>query len=237
MMYDSLLSTHHQKQPSQISLASSMTGLRSAPSVAKTEDEEPPSWGDMDPELVKELKNDPAKLQVFMATRRPRKEARLDPNLGQFSMSTDVPPPPEASGSVQAPDITKESMKEAFEEYHSTFVTPAIAQLHDHVVGTLTPQIKSLETKNTLLRTSLASVEAEMHKRAVLIHQVPPFCTKKVIDDNLYYLLNMAQLDRTDVQSVSNHLLTSSTSFIRIVFLAEAMAKQFFTSFRHEALL
>ena len=145
-------------------------------------------------------------------------------------MSPDVPPPPEASGSVQAPDLTKESMKEAFEEYHSTLVTPAIAQLHDRVVGTLTPQLKSLETKNTLLRTSLASVEAEMHKRTVLIHQVPPFCTKKVIDDNLYYLLNMAQLDRTDVQSVTNHLLTSSTSFIRIVFLAEAMAKQFFTS-------
>ena len=52
--------------------------------------------------------------------------------------------------------------------------------------------------------TSLASVEAEMHKRTVLVHQVPPFCTKKVIDDNLYYLLNMAQLDRTDVQSVTN---------------------------------
>ena len=158
--------------------------------------------------------------------------ARLDPNLGQFSMSTDVPPPPEASGSVQAPDVTTESMKEAFEEYHSTFVKPAIAQLHDHVVGTLTLQLKSLETKNTLLRTSLVSVEAEMHKRTALTHQVPPFCTKTVIDDNLYYLLNMAQLDRTDVQSVTNHLLTSSTSFIRIVFLAEAMAKQFFTSFR-----
>ena len=43
-------------------------------------------------------------------------------------MSTDVPPPPEAS----APDITKGSMKEAFEEYHSTFVTPAICGWYPH---------------------------------------------------------------------------------------------------------
>ena len=59
-----------------------------------------------------------------------------------------------------------------------------------------------------------------------------PFCGKKAIDDNMYYLLKMAELTHTDVQSVSNHLLTSTTSFIRIVFLTEAMAKQFFQNFR-----
>ena len=87
-MYEGLLQSHQQKVQSQISISSNITGLRSV----KSDDNEPPSWGDMDPELVQRLQADPEAMKVFMATRRPRKEARLDPSLGQFSMTTtDVP--------------------------------------------------------------------------------------------------------------------------------------------------
>ena len=213
---------------SQVSISSNITGLRSV----KSDDEEPPSWGDMDPELVQRLQADPEAMKVFMATRRPRKETRLDPSLGQFSMTTDVPLPPAPSSSTQTPEIGKETIKEAFQEYHSTVVGPALAEIHSHVANNIAPQIRTLETNNTLLKASLSSVKFELHKRTLLKHGVPPFCGKKAIDDNMWYLLKVAELAHVDIQSVSNHLLTSTTSFIRIVFLTEAMAKQFFQNFR-----
>ena len=104
-----LLTSHQQKVQSQISISSNITGLRSV----KSDDDEPPSWGDMDPELVQRLQADPEAMKVFMATRRPRKEARLDPSLGQFSMTTDVPLPQAPSSSTQPPEIGKETIKEA----------------------------------------------------------------------------------------------------------------------------
>ena len=214
-MYDGLLQSHQHKVQSQISISSNITDLRSV----KSDDEEPLSWGDMDPELVQRLQADPGAMKVFMATRRPRKEARLDPSLGQFSMTTDVPLPQAPSSSTQPPEIGKETIKEAFQEYHSTVVGPALAEIHSHVANNIAPQIRTLETNNTLLKASLSSVESEMHKRTILIHGVPPFCGKKAIDDNMWYLLQVAELTHVDVQSVSNHLLTSTTSFIRIVFL------------------
>ena len=109
---------------------------------------------------------------------------------------------------------------------------PALAEIHSHVANNIAPQIRTLETNNTLLKASLGSVESELHKRTVLIHGVPPFCGKKAIDDNMWYLLKAADLTHVDMQSVSNHLLTSTTSFIRVVFVTEAIAKQFFQNFR-----
>ena len=95
-MYDGLLQSHQQKVQSQISISSKITGLRSV----KSDDEEPPSWGDMDPELVQRLQADSEAMKVFMATRRPNKEARLDPSPGQFFMTTDVPLPQALSSSA-----------------------------------------------------------------------------------------------------------------------------------------
>ena len=157
-------------------------------------------------------------------------------------MTTDVPLPSAPSSSTQAPEIGKETIKEAFQECHSTFIGPALAEIHSHVANTVAPQIRTLETKNTLLKASLCSVESELHKRTILIHGVPPFCGKKAINDNMWYLLKMAELTHTDVQSISNHLLTSTASFIRIghsdiVFLTEAMAKQFPKLSHEQALL
>ena len=163
-MYEGFLQSHQQEQHSQVSTSSSVTGLRSV----KPDDDEPPAG------------------EIWIHNLC----AVLRKNL-PFSMSTNVPIPQAPSSSMQAPDISKDSMREAFQEYHSAFVSPAL-----------------------------------------LVLNVPPFCTKNVIDDNMYYLLKMVDLDRTDVQFVTNHFLTSTSSFIRIAFATEAMAKQFFQYFR-----
>ena len=76
------------------------------------------------------------------------------------------------------------------------------------------------------------AVEAELHKRAVIVHGVPPFSNKRSIDDNLYYLLYESDLTMEDIQSVSNHLLTTTSGFLKITFLREQQSKLFFTSFR-----
>ena len=68
--------------------------------------------------------------------------------------------------------------------------------------------------------------------RTLIIHGVPPFSTKKSIDDNLFYLLYESDLSMEDVQSVSNHLFTTTSGFLKLTFLREQQTKSFFTSFR-----
>ena len=80
----------------------------------------------------------------------------------------------------------------------------------------------------------MQSIESDLHKRTLIIHGVPPFSNKRSIDDNLGYLLYEAQLTSEDVQSVSNHLLTTSVGFLKLVLLREQQAKSFFTSFRQK---
>ena len=71
-----------------------------------------------------------------------------------------------------------------------------------------------------------------MHKRSVIVHGLPPFVSKKAIDDNLWYLLGLCDMKLEDIQSMTNHFLTSSAGFLRITFLREAQAKLFFQTFR-----
>ena len=71
-----------------------------------------------------------------------------------------------------------------------------------------------------------------MHKRTLIIHGVPPFVNKKAIDHNMRFLLGHAYLDWDCVQSITNHLHTTTSGFLKIVMLREFDAK---TLFNHSA--
>ena len=116
--------------------------------------------------------------------------------------------------------------------YHTDQVAPALRQLNDLMKSDISNKIASLQTSGLVSRVSMQAVEAELHKRTVINHGVPPFSNKKSIHDNLYYLLYESELSMEDVQSVSNHLLTTSSGFLKITFLREQQTKTFFTSFR-----
>ena len=54
------------------------------------------------------------------------------------------------------------------------------------------------------------------------------------ITQNLNYLLSVANLSNADVQSVSNHLHTSSSAFMRVIFLQESSSRQFLQQFKQK---
>ena len=97
--------------------------------------------------LQSHLQVDPESMKVFMATRRPGRK----PALTQASMTTDVPLPEAPSSSTKPPEIGRETIKEAFQEY-STVVGPASAEIQWHVANNNAPQIRNPETNNTLLK-------------------------------------------------------------------------------------
>ena len=72
-VYEPLLATRTTRPP--LSDFSGLTGLR-FPSKAMT-NEEPIEWGDMDPALVRDLRQNPAKMKVLLATRK-SKQPRLE---------------------------------------------------------------------------------------------------------------------------------------------------------------
>ena len=139
---------------------------------------------------------------------------------------------PVNTSSANIAEVTAENLQDTLEVYRNTQVAPALRQLNDLMRLDITNKISSLQTSGLVSKVSMQAVEAELHKRTVIIHRVPPFSNKRSIDDNLYYLLYDSELTTDDIQSVSNHLLTTSSGFLKITFLREQQSKLFFTSFR-----
>ena len=217
-----------------VALASDITGLASHVSVkSEGTPDEHIEWSDIDPELASRLKRDPEALKAYKMVRQPQKQARLDPALGKFAPII-APSQVASSSSANIETVTPDNLKATFEAYHANHISPALAQLSSLVQADLTTKITSLQTHSMVSRISMQSIESDLHKRTLIIHGVPPFSNKRSIDDNLNYLLYEAQLSLDDVQSVSNHLLTSSVGFLKLVLLREQHAKTFFTSLRQK---
>ena len=54
------------------------------------------------------------------------------------------------------------------------------------------------------------------------------------ITQNLNYLLGEASLSNSDIQSTSNHLHTSSSAFMRLIFLQESTSRQYLQQFKQK---
>ena len=77
-----------------------------------------------------------------------------------------------------------------------------------------TTRLASLDAQSRISNLTLQSIESEQQRRTVLIHNVPPFSAKAVIDSNIQHLLEQSGLTWDDTQSISNHLLTSCHLFL-----------------------
>ena len=78
----------------------------------------------------------------------------------------------------------------------------------------------------------MTSLEAEQQRRSVIIYNVPPFMNMSNISPNVNDLPSQAGLNDCDVQSRSNHLQTSTTAFLKVIFVNESSSKTFLQSFR-----
>ena len=147
-----------------------------------------------------------------------------------FQPSTDLPMP-EASPEVKFPEtVTLENLRSTIQHYHDTSIQPSIDLLNQHIRQEITSRIDRTELQQVLGSYSLNALESEQQRRAVIIYNIPQFSNMSTITQNLKYLLSVANLSNSDLQSVSNHLHTSSSAFMRVIFLQESSSRQFFTA-------
>ena len=202
---------------------------------AKTEsDDEPIEWGDMDPAHREHLQHNPEALQAFKLRRKQHKLPKLDTASNSFL----TPTPSESSAPAVSHNLnpnfaaTADNIKEFLEQYHTHHVLPAMNQMQQQNSQALDARFKSADRRLTIEHFNNLAGSADLHMRTVLIHNIPPFATKKSIDSNLRYLLSSAEMGSSHVQSVTNHLLSTTQGFLKVIFLADDNAKLFFQRFR-----
>ena len=225
MLYQTLL---HQNMK-RVASSSIPTGLAS-----HIDDSEPIEWGDMDPAFARLLQSTPALLSACKTLRSPKKMAKLDIATVSFQPSTNVALP-EPSPAVTLPDsVTLDNIKDTIRSYHDTTVQPSLDLLNKHIRQEVTSRLARNELNNFLGTQTLNAIESEQQRRSVIIYNISLFSNMASISQNMNYLLKQADLSNADVQSVSNHLHTSSSAFLRVIFLQENSSKTFLQAFKQK---
>ena len=198
------------------------------------DDSEPIEWGDMDPSFARMLQSTPSMLQAYKALRSPKKMAKLDTALGSFQPSTNVALPEPAPTVTLPESITLENIKDTIQNYHDTTVQPSFEILNKHIRQEVISRLERSELNNFLGSQTLNAIESEQQRRSVIIYNIPLFSNMSSISQNMNYLLRQAELSNSDVQSVSNHLHTSSSACLRVIFLQESSSKSFLQAFKQK---
>ena len=171
-------------------------------------------------------------LEAYKTLKNPKKMAKLDTTTSSFQPSTNVEVP-EPSVTVSLPDtVSVDNIKAVIQHYHDTAVQPSLDLLSKHFRDEVTHRLGRTSLLQYLGHQTMTSLEAEQQRRSVIIYNVPPFMNMSNISQNMNYLLSQADLNEGDVQSLSNHLHTSSTAFLKVIFVSEPSGKTFLQSFR-----
>ena len=142
--------------------------------------------------------------------------AKLDTTTRSFQASTNVEVP-EPAPIVNIPDwVGVDNIKAVIQHYHDTSVQPSPDLLSKHIREEVTHRL----ARNTLLQyLGHQTLTFPLSRTTAKIShnlQCPPFMNMSNITQNMNYLLSQADLNDSDVQSLSNHPHTSSTTaFLR----------------------
>ena len=226
-----LYQTFPKQNMNRVASSSIPTGLSSQ---MEEDDTEPIEWGDMDLSFARMLQSTPFMLQAYKALRSPKKMAELDTSLGSFEPSTNVVVP-EPSPTVTLPDsVTLENIKDTIQNYHDTTVQPSLDILNKHIRLEVISRLEHSELNNFLGSQTLNAIESEQQRRSLIIYNIPLFSNMSSISQNMTYLLKQSGLSNDDIQSVSNHLHTSTSAFLRVIFLQESSSKYFVQGFKQK---
>ena len=229
MLYQTLL---HQNMK-RVASSSIPTGLASH---MEEDDSEPIEWGDMDPAFARMLQSTPALLSAFKTLRSPKKWLSWISPLFPSSpvlMLLCLNHPRQLLSRILSP-WTISRTKDTIRSYHDTTVQPSLDLLNKHIRQEVTSRLARNELNSFLGTQTLNAIESEQQRRSVIIYNIPPFSNMASISQNMNYLLKQADLSNADVQSVSNHLHTSSSAFLRVIFLQENSSKSFLQSFKQK---
>ena len=227
MLYQTFLKQNRKR----VASSSIPTGLASQ---MEEDDSEPIEWGDMDPSFARMLQSTPSMLQAYKALRSPKKMAKLDTALGSFQPSTNVALPEPAPTVTLPESVTLENIKDTIQNYHDTTVQPSFEIFNKHIRQEVISRLERSELNNFLSSQTLNAIESEQQRRSVIIYNIPLFSTMSSISQDMNYLLRQAEPSNSDVQSVSNHLHTSTCAFLRVIFLQESSSKSFLQTFKQK---
>ena len=134
------------------------------------------------------------------------------------------------------PDITAEAnVQAAMMKYHEKSILPSLDQLYQCCDGFYKmAQHEFALTQYSLERQAaqIQTLERARTNKTVLLMDLPPIYSKKVLDNNMQYYLQLANLSWDTVAAVHNHMVTSHTSVVRVEFITEMQAMTFRDSMR-----
>ena len=121
-------------------------------------------------------------------------------------------------------------------KYHSNNVLPNLTKLFEQCgifYGQVMQETSMQQMTNERIAAQVQSLERSRSNRTVLLHDLPPFTTKRALDTNINHFLWGANLEASDVCALHNHLVTSTSAVVRVEFLSELKAQQFLNYMRN----
>ena len=195
-------------------------------------------WDEMEPELREKLRLSEQARADFLAVHRRTDLTAYDPKRGGFTeeAAAERRHDFEATSTDTVMEGLDPQLQETMLRYHANNVLPNLTKLFEQCgifYGQVMQETSMQQMTNERIAAQVQSLERSRANRTVLLHELPPFTTKRALDNNINHFLWGANLEESDVCALHNHLLTSSSVVVRVEFLSEIKAQQFLTYMRN----
>ena len=200
-------------------------------------------WMDLDPQLRHLLQHDPAARKDFqMMQLTPDTAQAYDPakktfttlDLSRKRIFTDQEDLVAKTPTLQIPE---ESIKSAMLEYHQQSFLPSMDKLwktcQEFYVNTVA-ETQYVQLNMDMHSTRLRSLEQSRANRTVLLKGLPALgYSRASLEKNVNYFLSKASLDFSCVAAMHTHLISSSSSIMRLELITEEQKRQLFQAMRN----
>ena len=195
-------------------------------------------WDEMEPELRDKLRLSEQARADFLAVHRRTDLTAYDPKRGGFTeeAAAERRHDFEATSTDTVMEGLDPQLQETMLRYHANNVLPNLTKLFEQCgvfYGQVMQETSMQQMTNERIAAQVQSLERSRANRTVLLHELPPFTTKRALDNNINHFLWGANLGESDVCALHNHLLTSSSAVVRVEFLSEIKAQQFLSYMRN----
>ena len=195
-------------------------------------------WDEMEPALRDKLRLSEQARADFLAVHRRTDLRAYDPKEGCFTeeAATNRRHDFEATSSDTVMEGLDPQLNEAMLRYHSNNVLPNLTKLFEQCgifYGQVMQETSMQQMTNERIAAQVQSLERSRSNRTVLLHELPPFTSKRALDNNIKHFLWGANLEESDVCTLHNHLVTSTSAVVRVEFISEPKAQQFLNYMRN----
>ena len=162
---------------------------------------------------------------------------KYDPATGSFQGDSPARKRDFASATSETTiaETLEPAVREALLTYHTGSVLPNMTNLFeqcDLFYQKVATETAMQQFYNEKLSAQVQSLEQSRANKTLLLHDLPPFASRAVLESNISHFLYGAGFSQDAVAALHNHLVTSSSATVRVEFTTENFAKQFQTSMR-----